>query len=87
MTSAFHVYFGPEALAATPRARQIGPGDCFSALKEGLDDFLAMPTYPIFIGLFYAVAGIAPTVNRRRLKRRRPCSRYCISGPQEGSLA
>jgi len=59
MTSAFHVYFGPEATAATPRVRRIGPEDCFSALKEGLDDFFAMPTYPIFVGLFYAVAGIA----------------------------
>ena len=59
MTSAFHVYFGPEAVAATPRVRRISAGDCFSALKEGLDDFLAMPTYPVFVGLFYAVAGIA----------------------------
>src|SRR5271163_2539931 len=59
MTPAFHVYFGPEALAATPRVRRIGPDDCFSALREGLDDFFAMPTYPVFVGLFYAVAGIA----------------------------
>jgi uncharacterized membrane protein len=59
VTSAFHVYFGPDALAATPRVRRLGPGDCFSALAEGLDDFLAMPTYPVFVGLFYAVAGIA----------------------------
>ena len=59
MTSAFHVYFGPEALAATPRVRRIGPDDCFSALTEGLDDFFSMPTYPVFVGLFYAVAGIA----------------------------
>jgi uncharacterized membrane protein len=59
VTSAFHVYFRPEALAATPRVRRIGPNDCFSALKEGLDDFFSMPTYPVFVGLFYAVAGIA----------------------------
>ncbi len=59
MTSAFHVYFGPEAVAATPRVRRVSAEDCFSALKEGLDDFLAMPTYPVFVGLFYAVAGIA----------------------------
>jgi uncharacterized membrane protein len=59
MTSAFHVYFGPEALAAPPKVRAIGPEDCFAALVEGFDDFLSMPTYPIFIGLFYAVAGIA----------------------------
>lgn len=59
MTSAFHVYFGPEAVPVTPRVRRFGAGDCFSALKEGFDDFLAMPTYPVFVGLFYAVAGIA----------------------------
>ena len=59
MTSAFHVYFGPEGLTATPRVRRIGPDDCFSALKEELDDFFSMPTYPVFVGLFYAVAGIA----------------------------
>ena len=59
MTSAFHVYFGPDAVVATPRVRRIGPADCFSALSEGFDDFLSMPTYPVFVGLFYAVAGIA----------------------------
>jgi uncharacterized membrane protein len=59
MTSAFHVYFGPEALAAPPKVRSIGPHDCFSALAEGFDDFFAIPTYPVFVGLFYAVAGIA----------------------------
>jgi uncharacterized membrane protein len=59
VTSAFHVYFGPKALAATPRVRRIGPDDCLSALAEGFDDFFSMPTYPVFVGLFYAVAGIA----------------------------
>ena len=59
MTSAFHVYFGPQALAATPRVRRIGAADCFAALSEGFDDFFSMPTYPIFVGVFYAVAGIA----------------------------
>jgi uncharacterized membrane protein len=59
VTSAFHVYFGPQALAAPPKVRSIGPHDCFAALREGFDDFLALPTYPAFVGLFYAVAGIA----------------------------
>ena len=60
MTSAFHVYFGPEALTAPPpKVRRIGPEDCFAALTEGFDDFIAMPTYPAFVGLFYGVAGIA----------------------------
>ena len=59
MTSAFHVYFRPEALAAPLKVRPIGPRDCFSALRQGFVDFLEMPTYPAFVGLFYAVAGIA----------------------------
>jgi uncharacterized membrane protein len=59
VTSAFHVYFGPDAVAGTPRVRRIRPADCFSALSEGFDDFLSMRTYPVFVGLFYAVAGIA----------------------------
>jgi len=59
VTSAFHVYFGPDALAATPRVVRIGPDACLSALSEGFDDFFAMPTYPIFVGLFYTVAGVA----------------------------
>jgi uncharacterized membrane protein len=59
VTSAFHVYVGPEALAAPPKVRSIGPHDCFTALAEGFDDFFAIPTYPVFVGLFYAVAGIA----------------------------
>jgi uncharacterized membrane protein len=59
VTSAFHVYFGPEALAAPPKVRSIGPYHCFAALAEGFDDFFAIPTYPVFVGFFYAVAGIA----------------------------
>ena len=59
MTSAFHVYFGPDAVAATPRVRRIRLADCFSALSEGFDDFLSTRTYPVFVGIFYAVAGIA----------------------------
>ncbi len=59
MASAFHVYFGPEALTAPIGVRKIGPGDCFAALKEGLDDFVATPTHAAFLGLFYALGGIA----------------------------
>jgi uncharacterized membrane protein len=60
MASTFHVYFGPNGLAQpAPVARRLGAADCFAALTEGFDDFLAMPTYPVFVGLFYGVAGIA----------------------------
>ena len=59
MASAFHVYFGPEALTAAIDVRKIEPRDCFAALREGLDDFVAMPTHAAFLGLFYALGGIA----------------------------
>jgi uncharacterized membrane protein len=59
VTSALHVYFGPDAVASATRVRRIDPADCFSALSEGFDDFLSMPTYAVFVALFYAVAGIA----------------------------
>ena len=59
MASVFHVYFGPEALTAPIEIRKIGSRDCFAALKEGFDDFLATPTHPAFLGLFYALGGIA----------------------------
>jgi uncharacterized membrane protein len=59
MTSTFHVYFGPAAFDAPIKIRKIDARDCFTALREGLDDFVAMPTYPAFVGLFYALAGIA----------------------------
>jgi uncharacterized membrane protein len=59
MPSTFHVYFGPDALSKPIEARRIGPNDCFAALREGLDDFLATPTHPAFVGIFYALAGIA----------------------------
>ena len=44
------------------RLRKIEPRDCIAALREGLDDFAAMPTHPaafVFVGIFYAIAGIA----------------------------
>ena len=60
MASTFHVYFGPSGLAEpAPVTRRLSAADCFAALSEGFDDFLAMPTYPVFVGLFYGVAGIA----------------------------
>ncbi len=58
MESTFHIYFGPEAYRSPIEVRRIGPRDCFVALKEGLEDFLATPTHIAFVGIFYALAGI-----------------------------
>jgi uncharacterized membrane protein len=59
MSIAFHVYFAPDASATPLKVCKIEPRDCFAALAEGLDDAQAMPTYPAFLGLFYALAGVA----------------------------
>ncbi len=61
MTSAFHVYFGPEGLAARPEVRKISAHDCFAALAEGVDDFRAMPSHLAFLGVFYVLGGIVLT--------------------------
>jgi uncharacterized membrane protein len=58
MASAFHVNSRPDALTAPVKIRKIEVRDCFVALAQGFDDFVEMPTYPAFVGLFYAVAGI-----------------------------
>lgn len=42
----------------TPVIRSISPSDLRDVLARGLDDFWAMPTHVIFIGLVYAFVGI-----------------------------
>jgi uncharacterized membrane protein len=59
MTSTFHVYFGPHAVDAPIELRRLRADDAFAALREGLDDFVATPTHPIFVAVFYALAGVA----------------------------
>ncbi len=58
MASASQVAFGPDARPASLKFRKIELRDCFAALTEGFDDFIVMPTYPAFVGLFYALAGV-----------------------------
>jgi uncharacterized membrane protein len=58
MASTLHVYFGANERAASTKLRPLHPADCFAALAEGFDDALEMPTYPAFLGLFYALAGV-----------------------------
>ncbi len=59
MSTTFQVYFGPRVFGTPLKVRKIEPRDCFAALAEGFDDVQAMPTYPAFLGLFYALAGVA----------------------------
>ena len=54
----FRVIAAPDATPATPIVRKIGPADLKDALAKGIDDFLAMPSSLIFLGLIYPIAGI-----------------------------
>src|SRR5215468_5273797 len=47
-----------EPALALPTVRSIGLADLRDALAKGLDDFRAMPTHVIFLGLLYAVIGL-----------------------------
>jgi uncharacterized membrane protein len=38
--------------------RKVGPADIREALTKGLDDFWAMPSHIVFLGLFYPIAGL-----------------------------
>jgi uncharacterized membrane protein len=46
------------ATRPVPEVRRIGPADLRDALQAGLDDFRAMPTHVVFLGLIYPVVGL-----------------------------
>lgn len=48
-----------EARRSIPHVRSLALSDLVDALRKGLDDFLAMPTHAIFLGLIYVVIGLA----------------------------
>jgi uncharacterized membrane protein len=58
MSSTFHVYFGPRGADAPIEVRKLRLHDAVAALREGVDDFVRTPTHPIFVGIFYALAGV-----------------------------
>jgi len=43
---------------ADPSVRRIGPADLRDALAKGLDDFVALPTFSIFLVLIYPIVGL-----------------------------
>lgn len=53
----FNVIGGPNA-SAYPIVHRIGPADLKDALAKGIDDFLAMPSSHVFLGLIYPIAGL-----------------------------
>jgi uncharacterized membrane protein len=48
-----------ELARTAPRIREITVDDVTSALREGVDDFRAMPAFGMVIGLLYALGGMA----------------------------
>jgi hypothetical protein len=58
----FHVIAGPDATPDYPVVRKIGPADLKDALARGIDDFWAIPTSLIFLGLIYPIVGASPVM-------------------------
>ena len=54
----FHVVAGPDATPGYPIVRKIGPADLKDALAKGIDDFWAIPTSLVFLGLIYPIVGM-----------------------------
>ena len=54
----FHVIAGGDTVPAHPVVRRIGLADLKDALSKGFDDFWAMPSHLVFLGLIYPIAGV-----------------------------
>ena len=52
----FPVIVGPDSTVVYPTVRKIGPADLKNALAKGIDDFFAMPSSHVFLGLIYPIA-------------------------------
>jgi uncharacterized membrane protein len=53
----FHVIAGADEIPAHQQIRTVGFFDIEDALARGLDDFKAMPSHVVFLGLIYPVVG------------------------------
>ena len=54
----FHVIAGPDSTPVYPGVRKIGPADLKDCLAKGIDDFLAMPSSLVLLGLIYPIVGV-----------------------------
>jgi uncharacterized membrane protein len=52
------MYADVQVHSALPQVRRIGLTDVRDALDEGIDDFSAMPSHVMFLGLIYAFIGL-----------------------------
>ena len=53
----FHIVAGAGDSPAHPVVRKISPADLKEALAKGFDDFWAMPSHLVFLGLIYPIVG------------------------------
>jgi uncharacterized membrane protein len=53
-----HILTGESSSPARPIVRHISPSDLTSALKSGIDDFMAMPSHAVFLCVVYPILGI-----------------------------
>ena len=54
----FHIVAGASEAPAHPVVRKITPADLKEALAKGFDDFWAMPSHLVFLGLIYPIVGV-----------------------------
>ncbi|HVB90024.1 MAG TPA: DUF2189 domain-containing protein [Beijerinckiaceae bacterium] len=54
----FHVIAGADDTPAHPIVRKLGPADIRYALARGAEDFWAMPSHLLFLGLIYPIVGV-----------------------------
>jgi uncharacterized membrane protein len=56
--ASLHVMAGAAGSWTSPEIHKIGVADIKDALAKGVDDFLAMPSHLVFLGLIYPLLGI-----------------------------
>ncbi|MFL5193377.1 MAG: DUF2189 domain-containing protein [Microvirga sp.] len=84
----FHIVAGASEAPAHPVVRKITPADLKEALAKGFDDFWAMPSHLVFLGLIYPVVGVclaALTFSNNALPLLYPlASGFALIGPFAG---
>jgi uncharacterized membrane protein len=84
----FHIVAGAGEAPAHPVVRKITPADLKEALAKGFDDFWAMPSHLVFLGLIYPVVGVclaALTFSNNALPLLYPlASGFALIGPFAG---
>src|SRR5918993_1635071 len=84
----FHIVAGAGDSPAHPVVRKISPADLKEALAEGFDDFWAMPSHLVFLGLIYPIVGVclaALTFTNNALPLLYPlASGFALIGPFAG---